>query len=29
VPLIIICVIVMALLIYDLWQSLGADGNGV
>ena len=28
VPLIIICVIVMALLIYDFWQSLRANGNG-
>jgi hypothetical protein len=28
VPLIIICVIVMALLIYDLWQSLrSTNGN--
>jgi hypothetical protein len=28
VPLIVICVLVMALLIYDLWQSLRANGNG-
>ena len=28
VPLIIICVIVMALLSYDVWQSLKANGNG-
>ena len=28
VPLIIICVLVMALLIYDFWQSLRANGNG-
>jgi hypothetical protein len=28
VPLIIICVVVMALLIHDFWQSLGAKGNG-
>jgi hypothetical protein len=28
VPLIIICVVVMALLIHDFWQSLRANGNG-
>jgi hypothetical protein len=28
VPLIIICVLVMALLIYDFYQSLRANGNG-
>ena len=28
-PLIIICVLVMALLIYDFYQSLRANGNGV
>ena len=28
VPLIVICVLVMALLIYDFWQSLRANGNG-
>jgi hypothetical protein len=28
-PLIVICVVVMALLIYDFYQSLGANGNGV
>jgi hypothetical protein len=28
VPLIIICVVVMALLIWDLYQSLGTNGNG-
>jgi len=28
VPLIIICVGVMALLIYDFYQSLRANGNG-
>ena len=28
VPLIIICVGVMALLIYDFWQSLRASGTG-
>jgi hypothetical protein len=28
VPLIIICVLVMALAIYDLWQSVRANGNG-
>jgi hypothetical protein len=27
-PLIIICVLVMALLIYDFYQSLRANGNG-
>ena len=27
-PLIIICVVVMALLIYDFYQSLRANGNG-
>lgn len=27
-PLIIICVGVMALLIYDFWQSLRTNGNG-
>jgi CHASE2 domain-containing sensor protein len=28
VPLIIICVLVMALLIWDFYQSLRANGNG-
>lgn len=28
VPLIIICAGVMALLAYDFWQSLRANGNG-
>ena len=28
VPLIIICVLVVALLIYDFYQSLRANGNG-
>jgi hypothetical protein len=28
VPLIIICVVVMAWLIHDFWQSLRANGNG-
>ena len=28
VPLIIICVLVVGLLIYDFWQSLGANRNG-
>ena len=28
VPLIIICVLVMVLLIYDFYQSLRANGNG-
>lgn len=28
VPLIIICVVVMALAVYDLWLSLRANGNG-
>ena len=28
VPLIIICAVVIALLIYDYYQSLGANGNG-
>jgi hypothetical protein len=28
VPLIIICVLVMALAIYDFWLSLRANGNG-
>jgi hypothetical protein len=28
VPLIIICVVVMALLIYDFYQSLSANDNG-
>jgi hypothetical protein len=28
VPLIVICVLVMALLSYDFYQSLGASGNG-
>lgn len=28
VPLIIICVLVMALLIYDFYQALRANGNG-
>lgn len=27
-PLIIICIAVMALLIYDFWQSVRASGNG-
>ncbi|MCA6118644.1 hypothetical protein J6524_27750 [Bradyrhizobium sp. WSM 1738] len=27
-PLIIICVLVMALLVYDFYQSLRANGNG-
>lgn len=28
-PLIIVCVVVMALLVYDFWQSLGTtDGPG-
>jgi hypothetical protein len=29
VPLIIICIGVMALLAWDFYQSLGANGNGV
>jgi hypothetical protein len=28
VPLIIICILVMALLTYDFYQSLRANGNG-
>ena len=28
VPLIIICALVIGLLVYDFYQSLGADGNG-
>ena len=29
VPLIIVCIVVMALLVYDFWQSLGTtNGNG-
>lgn len=29
VPLIIVCIVVIALLVYDFWQSLGTpNGNG-